>query len=177
MIFIQLATQESDANHGGAEGDVDGRHLEGHWIPPVVVPQRPQVVRDCDCGACVRRGHLVAALQDDGAALADAQMVLVVTVNYRLGLFGAMAHPALDAESGGSGAWGAHDVVLALKWVQNNIAAFGGDPAKVTLMGQDTGAVMVVQLMCAQPAQGVVQVGALLGVRDAGERAPFGYFG
>lgn len=107
----------------------------------------------------------------DGAALADAQMVLVVTVNYRLGLFGAMAHPALDAESGGSGAWGAHDVVLALKWVQNNIAAFGGDPAKVTLMGQDTGADMVVQFMCAQPAQGLFSSAVALGSQSHGYRS------
>jgi para-nitrobenzyl esterase len=80
----------------------------------------------------------------DGARLraASRRDVVVVTVNYRLGPFGFLAHPALTREQdGGSGNYGLRDQQLALKWVQSNIAAFGGDPKNVTLAGESAGAV------------------------------------
>ena len=74
-----------------------------------------------------------------GAALARAGMV-VVTVNYRLGALGWLAHPGLqDAETGAFANWGMQDQVAALRWVHANIAAFGGDPGNVTLFGQSAG--------------------------------------
>ncbi len=84
----------------------------------------------------------------DGAALARAGVV-VVTLNYRLGPFGFLAHPALSAKSpvGASGNYGIMDQILALRWVRSNIAAFGGDPAAVTVFGQSAGAVSVAVLM------------------------------
>jgi para-nitrobenzyl esterase len=66
--------------------------------------------------------------------------VIVVTVGYRLGVFGFAGHPALTAEGGGSsGEYGLLDQIAALQWVQDNIAAFGGDPGNVTLFGESAG--------------------------------------
>ncbi|MCQ2059628.1 MAG: carboxylesterase family protein [Bacteroidaceae bacterium] len=68
--------------------------------------------------------------------------VITVTFNYRLGVFGFMAHPELSAESahGVSGNYGLLDMIAALKWIRNNIAQFGGDAGNVTLLGQSAGA-------------------------------------
>ena len=66
--------------------------------------------------------------------------MVVVTINYRLNLFGFMADPAIDTEGHPSGNYGIMDMQAALKWVQRNIAAFGGDPGNVTLGGQSAGA-------------------------------------
>ncbi len=75
-----------------------------------------------------------------GAALARDGDVVVVTINYRLGVLGWLGHPALaDAETGAFANWGLQDQVAALRWVQANIAAFGGDPGNVTLFGQSAG--------------------------------------
>ena len=77
----------------------------------------------------------------DGETLAK-KGVVVVTVNYRLGLFGFFTHPELTQEASykASGNYGILDLVAALKWVHDNITAFGGDPAKVTVGGQSAGA-------------------------------------
>ncbi|MBV7430746.1 MULTISPECIES: carboxylesterase/lipase family protein [unclassified Acidovorax] len=94
----------------------------------------------------------------DGEALAR-RGVVVVTLNYRLGLLGFMAHPHLTAESPqrASGNYGLMDQAAALKWVQRNIAAFGGDPARVTVMGQSAGAHAISTLMTTDMAQGTFQ--------------------
>jgi para-nitrobenzyl esterase len=72
---------------------------------------------------------------------------VVVTVNYRLGLFGFFAHPALTRESAhhASGNQGILDQIAALRWVGNNIANFGGDPRNVTVYGESAGSVMPVR--------------------------------
>lgn len=90
-------------------------------------------------GGAWRTGHgLVAGTH--GAALAAKGDVVVVTVNYRLGVLGWLAHPDLaDPETGTFANWGHQDQVAALRWVQQNIAAFGGDPARVTIFGQSAG--------------------------------------
>jgi para-nitrobenzyl esterase len=69
--------------------------------------------------------------------------VLLVTVNYRLGIFGFFAHPALSAESAhhGSGNYGLMDQILAMRWVRDNIANFGGDPNNITVFGESAGAI------------------------------------
>jgi len=78
----------------------------------------------------------------DGSRLAQNGNVVVVTLNYRLGTLGFIGHPKLSATSGygGSGNYAYMDQIQALKWVQRNIAAFGGDPSNVTLFGHSAGA-------------------------------------
>ncbi len=83
--------------------------------------------------------------------------VVLVTVNHRLGPFGYIAHPLLTAESGynGSGNYGQMDLVMALTWVKNNIANFGGDPNNVTIFGQSGGGGKVFGLMMSPQAAGL----------------------
>jgi para-nitrobenzyl esterase len=77
------------------------------------------------------------------------QGIVVVAPNYRLGVFGFLAHPELSAESGGqgSGNYGMLDQARALEWVRDNVAAFGGDPARVTVNGESAGSMSVSALM------------------------------
>ena len=91
-----------------------------------------------------------------GAPLAG-KGVIYVAANYRLGLFGFLAHPELTAESGrnASGNWGFLDQVEALKWVQRNVAAFGGDPNNVTLVGQSAGSMSINNLQASPLARGL----------------------
>lgn len=90
-------------------------------------------------GGQTRFGHGAAAALD-GSALAR-QGIVVVTLNYRLGALGGLAHPELEDEGSGTCAnWGLQDKLAALAWVQRCIAAFGGDPGCVTLAGQSSGA-------------------------------------
>jgi para-nitrobenzyl esterase len=83
--------------------------------------------------------------------------VVVVTIAYRLGAFGFLAHPELTAESGrgSSGNYGLMDQVAALEWVQRNIAAFGGDPGRVTLFGQSAGSIAISALMASPRTAGL----------------------
>jgi para-nitrobenzyl esterase len=92
----------------------------------------------------------------DGTRLAQ-QGLVVVTINYRLGVLGYLAHPALSAESPRqvSGNYGLLDQIEALRWVQRNIAAFGGDAARVTIAGESAGGLSVIYLMAAPDARGL----------------------
>lgn len=92
----------------------------------------------------------------DGASMA-ARGIVTVTVNYRLGVFGFMAHPELDAESPehASGNYGLLDQTAALQWVKANIAAFGGDPAQVTIAGESAGSMSVSGHMASKLSRGL----------------------
>ncbi|HYD25186.1 MAG TPA: carboxylesterase family protein [Croceibacterium sp.] len=84
------------------------------------------------------------------------QGVVHVGVRYRLGVLGFLSHPALTAEQGGtSGNYGLMDQIMALRWVRDNIARFGGDPANVTIYGESAGAQDVSLLLSAPPARGL----------------------
>jgi len=92
----------------------------------------------------------------DGATLAK-RGVIVVSINYRLGVLGWMAHPELSAESPDhiSGNYGLMDQIAALHWVRDNITAFGGDPANVTIAGESAGALSVLYLLESPAAHGL----------------------
>lgn len=91
----------------------------------------------------------------DSNALPSRGCVLV-TINYRLGMFGFLAHPELSAESaeGVSGNYGLLDQVAALEWVRNNIANFGGDPDRITIFGESAGGEAVLNLMTSPRSRG-----------------------
>lgn len=91
----------------------------------------------------------------DGRALAAAGDVVVVTVNHRLNALGYLYLARLDPEFPDSGNAGQLDLVLALQWVRDNIAAFGGDPANVTLIGQSGGGGKIATLMAMPAARGL----------------------
>ena len=83
------------------------------------------------------------------------QGVVTVTVNSRLGAFGYMAHPQLTAEGRGSGNQGTLDIRASLEWIRDNIAAFGGDPANVTIMGESGGGSKVISQMASPLSHGL----------------------
>jgi para-nitrobenzyl esterase len=87
----------------------------------------------------------------DGAAVANKDVVFV-SINYRVGVFGFLAHPELSKEAPyqSSGNYGLLDMVAALQWVHDNISEFGGDPSRVTIAGQSAGA-FAVNFLCASP--------------------------
>ncbi|HEX3837411.1 MAG TPA: carboxylesterase family protein [Steroidobacteraceae bacterium] len=94
----------------------------------------------------------------DGSAFARDGVVLV-SFNYRLGSFGFFAHPALSAEQAGGplGNYGYMDQIAALKWVQRNVARFGGDPHNVTVFGESAGGISVNALLTSPLATGLFQ--------------------
>jgi para-nitrobenzyl esterase len=94
-------------------------------------------------------------LSYDGAELARRGDVVVVSINYRLGALGFASHPELARADGSSGNWGLLDQVEALRWVQREIAAFGGDLRNVTIFGESAGGASVTLLMTSASARGL----------------------
>ena len=96
-------------------------------------------------------------LSYSGGRLASERGVVVVTINYRLGPLGFMAHPLLSEESGKgiSGNYGSLDMIEALKWVHENITAFGGDPNNITVFGESAGARSISMLLVSPLARGL----------------------
>lgn len=108
-----------------------------------------------------------------GHHLAGSQSVIVVTINYRLGVFGWLSHPALRNTStnfkDASGNYGLLDIIVALEWVRDNISAFGGNPNNVTVFGESAGGRDVYALIASPLARGlfhraIVQSGSVLTV-------------
>jgi para-nitrobenzyl esterase len=107
----------------------------------------------------------------DGEELAR-RGAIVITYNYRLGMFGFFSHPELTRESGrnASGNYGMMDMKAVLLWVQKNVAGFGGDPRRVTIMGESAGAIMVAAMVGSPEGKGLFQraiaeSGAYMGLR------------
>lgn len=94
----------------------------------------------------------------DGTAF-NRHGVILVTINYRLGMLGFLSHPLLTAENEGkgSGNYGLFDQVAALRWVRNNISQFGGDPDNITIMGQSAGAGSVQSLVSSPLTKGMIR--------------------
>ncbi|WP_246021538.1 carboxylesterase/lipase family protein [Alteraurantiacibacter aquimixticola] len=106
-------------------------------------------------GGALVSGTSAAPLYD-GAELAKRGIV-VVSINYRVGILGYLAHPELSAESadGISGNYGLQDQIEALRWVERNIGAFGGDAGNVTIAGESAGALSVMYLLASPEARGL----------------------
>lgn len=146
------------------------------WRPNDAATKLPVIV-------FVHGGANVAGYSADplyhGAALTQRLGAMVVTINYRLGVFGWFAHPALErgADSGdASGNFGLLDMVRALEFVRDNAAAFGGDARNVTLIGQSAGGVNTLALMTSSLGEqlfhrAVVLSGALVAVPRAASHA------
>jgi para-nitrobenzyl esterase len=105
----------------------------------------------------------------DGNALA-ARGIVVVSINYRLGVLGFLSHPELTREAGSSGNYALLDQIAALEWIRRNVAAFGGDPDQVTIAGQSAGAASVHALIASPRAKGlfrraIAQSGSGMGLR------------
>lgn len=124
------------------------------WTPARIALERRPVLVYVHGGANTEGSGSVPVY--DGEGLASRGLV-VVTINYRLGVFGFFAHPDLTAESPNhaSGNYGLLDQVAAVKWVRENIAAFGGDPDRITIAGQSAGASAVHNLTASPLAKGL----------------------
>jgi len=132
------------------------------WTPalPVRASDTPKPVMLWIHGGGFEFGSSASATYD-GSVLA-AQGVVVVSINYRLGVFGFLATPQLDGESATSGMWGLLDQIAALQWVQQNIANFGGDPNRVTVFGESAGAHAVGMLLASPKTRGLINGARLL---------------
>ena len=122
----------------------------------VYVPAKPSKTPRAVMAWIPGGGVIVGASDDyDGAALARRGDVIVVIMNYRLGALGFMAHPAIDAEGHDNGNYGMMDQQVSLRWIQDNIAKFGGDPKNVTIFGQSAGGSSVLIHMVSPGSQGL----------------------
>jgi para-nitrobenzyl esterase len=150
------------------------------YTPAAASPARPLPVM-----VWIHGGGYVAGgsseLRYANSPLVDRGVVLV-NINYRMGVFGFLASEDLRREGGGAaGNYGLMDVVAALQWVRANVASFGGDPGNVTIFGESAGSFAVSTLMASPLAQGLFQkaigesgapFGAVLGVDPVEVRAP-----
>ncbi|MGH9029511.1 MAG: carboxylesterase/lipase family protein, partial [Acidimicrobiales bacterium] len=115
------------------------------WTPGIDDAQRPVLVWVHGGGFTTGTG---ASALFRGERLARRGDMVVVTINYRLGALGFLAHEALrDGLTSGCGNWGLLDQLAALEWVQDHIATFGGDPGNVTLFGESAGAMSICALL------------------------------
>lgn len=124
------------------------------WTPAASPDARLPVMVWFHGGGCVTGAGSLPYY--DGRRLAEEGAV-VVTTNYRLGILGYLAHPALSAESerGISGNYGLMDQIATLEWVHRNIAAVGGDPDNVTVFGESAGSMSIGVLLVSPPAKGL----------------------
>lgn len=148
------AQQKFGWNNGSAEHGTENCLLLNVWSPAAGA-RRPVMVYIH--GGSNAAGSAAEELSN-GLQLVPRGIVLV-TLDYRLGIFGFFRTPSLDKESdvGASGNYGLMDQIAALRWIRDNIAAFGGDPANVTLFGESAGAVDTGLLMASPLARGLFQ--------------------
>jgi para-nitrobenzyl esterase len=146
------------------EGNEDCLYLN-IWTPQLTTPNLPVLV--FIHGGGNQQGSAsetnAGAQMFFGKNMAERGTAVIVTIQYRLGPLGFLVHPGLDAESstGTSGNFAALDQLLALQWVQNNIAQFGGDATKVMVFGESAGGVNVGNLLTSPLATGLFQRAAI----------------
>lgn len=142
-----------DMNFGAKEKSEDCLYLN-IWTPAKTMDEQLPVL------IYFNGGGLMAGSGSEPryAGWSMARMgIISITANYREGIFGFFAHPELSAESpyGGSGNYGFLDQVAAIKWVKENIASFGGDPDRITIVGESAGSMSVSALMASPLCQGL----------------------
>ncbi|MCY3921166.1 MAG: carboxylesterase family protein [Chloroflexi bacterium] len=150
------------------------------WTPGLDDARRPVMVWIHGGGLFSGSGSSPAY---DGAPLASRGDVVVVTINYRLGALGYLPDPVLADGDEAEGNFGFHDMLAALRWVQNEIAAFGGEPSNVTIFGESAGGIAVGILLASPLAEGlfhhaIIQSGAadrLHSRESVDEMLPFYY--
>lgn len=156
---MQLA-EPSDAAPPGTTPDEDCL-VVNVWRPAETTPGEKLPVLFWIHGGGYVNGGSSPALYDGGGFA--RQGLVVVSANYRLGRFGFFVHPALLAAGEGPvGNFGYQDQLAALRWVQRNVAAFGGDPARVTIVGESAGGGSVLHLLVSPAAKGLFQRAAVL---------------
>lgn len=126
------------------------------WTPPVADEKRPVMV-------WIHGGAFVGGSGEiyDAGRLAARGGIVVVTINYRLGTLGFLAHPALGT-AGDVGNYGLADQQAALRWVRDNIAEFGGDPEKVTVAGESAGGMSVCDHLVSPGSAGLFRAAILM---------------
>jgi para-nitrobenzyl esterase len=124
------------------------------WTPGPDSARRPVMVWIHGGGLSSGSGSSPAY---DGAPLANRGDVVVVTINYRLGALGFLPDPVLSEDEEAEGNFGFHDMIAALRWVQDEVAAFGGDPDNVTVFGESAGGIAVGILLASPLAEGLFQ--------------------
>ncbi len=148
--FASLLTSSNAQASGGVVGNEDCLYLNV-WSPPNAV-DLPVMFWIHGGGNTIGHGGSY-----NGRALAANREVVVVTINYRLGLMGWFAHPALSNGNplDDSGNYGTLDAIRGLQWVQENITQFGGDPGNVTVFGESAGAFDTLAMMASPLAKGL----------------------
>ena len=136
---------------GGGAGPTNEDCLFLNVVTPSVEDDRRPVLFWIHGGAYTQG----SANEYDGSVLATQGDVVVVTINYRLGLFGFVELSALGPKFAGSASNGFRDQILALEWVRDNIADYGGDPNNVTIFGESAGGGSVLALLAAPSADGL----------------------
>jgi para-nitrobenzyl esterase len=146
---------QADPRTGALIGNEDCLYLS------ITTPYGPRADRPLPVMVWLHGGGFTSGsgVAYDGRNLATKGNVVVVTLNYRLGMLGFLAHLALDTESpdGLSGNFGLADQQAALRWIQRNIAAFGGDPLNVTIFGEEAGANSICALLVSPGAAGLFE--------------------
>ncbi|WP_246003022.1 carboxylesterase/lipase family protein [Nocardia tenerifensis] len=160
-------TQERDATEPGSrcvQSDAPGSLVGGEdclflnvWTPRDAAEQKRPVLVWIHGGAFLAG----AGSEYNPARLVTSGDLVVVTINYRLGALGFLGHPAVAHDDGQVGNFGLLDQQAALRWVHDNIAAFGGDPAKVTIAGESAGAMSVCDHLVSPGSERLFQ-GAIL---------------
>ena len=152
-ICRQPAETPGPPGWGGEPQDEDCLRLN-IWAPPQRAGERLPVMVWIHGGAYIAGSGSTSAYHGDRLA---RRGVVVVTINYRVGALGFLAHPELSAESPGraSGNYGLLDQIAALRWVRDNIATFGGDPGNVTIFGESAGGGSVMLLTVSPLARGL----------------------
>lgn len=151
--------QSAIGENGGGRNAVPGTPSEDCLTLNVSTPakrDRPLPVMVWVHGGAHRIGSGAAPFYDGAAFARDG--VILVTLNYRLGLLGYFAHPALTAEAGPDAPlanYGTMDQIAALRWVHDNIARFGGDPGNVTVFGESAGGVATLLMLTMPEARGL----------------------